>query len=598
MESKKLFSLSLSPHVRRQAMRWGTFRLAAFSVLGLVSVSAGAAHPSMAAVANESLSFRVSFGAAVRTDPADGRVYVIIDRKDATAEPRFGVKQTLTVPFWGKDIARMQPGQQVTLDSSPEVYGFPYELIGQLPEGDYTVQGFLNIYTTVHRSDGRILQVHFPAGDGGRPFDSPGNLYSTPVQLHLSPDSGPIELVLDKVVQPADPVPPGGTPQQGNPPESEHVKQLKIRSDLVSKFWGLDMYMGATVLLPRDYDNPKNRDRKYPIVYAAGHYSERPPYNFVEPGSGKATNEFSIWWLSDKTPRFMIVTWRSENPYYDDSYYVNTANMGPYGDATLKELIPAIEKRFRIYAEPWARTIEGCSTGGGIAAYQVIFYPKFWCGAWPGAPDQMDFRAYELVNIYSDPNAYVWDKGPIPGSIKVPRLGNRTPQGDSIWTIEQENDWEHALATKGRSQWGDWDMWQALYGPVGPDGYPAALWDKETGVIDHDVANAWKPMDMSIYVTEHWPTIGKDLSGKLHYWVGTNDSYFLNLGVQYFQQETDKLTNPKTYFTFDYIQGAGHCGAGLFPRGGTVGRLTEMTRTMRDAALHRKDKWWWNAIGR
>jgi hypothetical protein len=204
----------------------------------------------------------------------------------------------------------------------------------------------------------------------------------------------------------------------------------------------------------------------------------------------------------------------------------------------------------------------------------------------------MDFRAYELVNIYSDPNAYFWDRGPVLGLLKVPRLEARTPQGDSVSTMEQGNEWEHALATKGRSQYGDWDMWQALYCPVGPDGYPATLWNKETGVIDHAVANACKPMDMSIYVTEHWPTIGKELRGKLHFWVGTGDDYFLNLGVQYFQQETDKLTNPKANFTFDYVQGAGHCGAGLFPRGGTIGRLTEMTRTMRDAAPHRKDKWW------
>lgn len=575
-------------------MRRKLFFRAVFAVLMLLSPSVGGVGLSIAAVADKSLSFRVSFRAAVRQDSADGRVYVIIDKKDATAEPRLGVDYT-GVPLWGKDVVGMRPGQKVVLDSSPEVYGFPYEYIGQLPEGNYTVQGFLNIYTTVRRSDGRVLQLHFPAGDGGKPFTSPGNLYSTPVQLRLSPKSGPVDIMLDKVIPPADPVPAGGTPQQGNPPESEHVKQLKIRSDLISKFWGTDMHMGATALLPMGYDDPKNRDRKYPVVYAAGHYSERPPYNFVELESGKPSNEFSTWWMSDKAPRFIICTWRSENPYYDDSYYVNTANMGPYGDATLKELIPAIEKRFRIYSEPWARTIEGCSTGGGIAAYQVIFYPKFWCGAWPGAPDPLDFRGHQNVNIYSDFNAYVWDKGSIPGSIKVPRPGKRTPQGDIGYTVEQENDWEHAIATGGRSQIGVWDMWQAVYGPVGPDGYPAALWDKETGVIDRTVANAWKPMDMSIYVTEHWPTIGQDLSGKLHFWVGTDDDYFLDRSVKYFQEETDKLTNPKANFTFDYVQGAGHCGAELFPRGGDIGRLIEMTRTIRDAAPHPKDKWWWHA---
>lgn len=564
----------------------------ALSSLVFVSASVGAVHPPLIAAASDSLSFRISFSSSVRSAPADGRVYVIISKKNATVEPRLGVEPILGAPLWGRDVVGLQPGQRVTVDSSPDVYGFPFESISQLPEGDYTLQGFLSLYTTVHRSDGSVLQVPIPAGDGGNQFKSPGNLYSTPVQVHLSPDAGPIDLVLDKVVQPADPLPPGGTPQQGNPPESEHVKQLKIRSDLVSTFWGTDMYLGATVLLPKGYDDPKNRDRRYPVVYAAGHYSEGPPFGFVEPGSGETSNEFSDWWMSDEAPRFIISSWRSECPWYDDSYYVNTPNYGPYGDATVEELIPAIEKRFRIYTEPWARTIEGCSTGGGIAAYQVIFYPKFWLGAWPGAPDQMDLRAYQIVNLYSDPNAYFWDKGLIPGSIRTPRLAKRTPQGDSDWTMEQENDWERAIATRGRSQ-GVWDMWQALYCPVGPDGYPATLWDKETGVIDPTVANACKPMDMSAYVTEYWSTIGKDLSGKLHYWVGTNDDFFLNLGVELFQQETDKLTNPRANFTFDYVQGAGHCGPGLFPRGGTIGLLIEMTRMMKDAAPKAEDGWWW-----
>ena len=591
LEGKKQFVLSRSRRIWERTMGYGLLLRAILVGLMVLSLPLWASDYLVSAEASESLSFLVSFGPGTRTVPVDGRVYVIIDKKDATAEPRFGVKKILSVPLWGKDVAGMRPGEKVLLDSGPDVNGFPYESLGQLPEGDYTVQGFLNIYTTFHRSDGRVLELHFPSGDGGNPFNSPGNLYSTPVQLYLSPESGPIELVLDKVVEPADPVPHGGTSQQGNPPESEHVKQLKIRSDLVSKFWGTDMYMGATVLLPKGYDDPKNGDRKYPVVYAAGHYSERPPYDFVEPGSGKASNEFSEWWMSEKAPRLIICTWRSENPYYDDSYYVNSANMGPYGDATLKELIPAIEKRFRIYAEPWARTITGGSTGGWIAAAQQIFYPHFWCGAWPNAPDSLDFRAHELVNIYSDLNAYFWDRGPIPGLMKVPRLEARTPQGDSVSTMEQGNDWEQALATKGRSQYGDWDMWQAVYGPVGHDGYPAALWNKETGAIDHAVANAWKPMDLALYVKEHWPIIGETLSGRFHCWVGTGDDYFLNLGVQYFQEQTDKLINPKSNFDFTYIEGAPHVPP--YPRGGTIGLLGDMTKTMRDAAPRSWDKWWW-----
>jgi hypothetical protein len=535
------------------------------------------------------LSFRISFPASLHAQAVDGRVYVILAEKDAQDEPRFNV-DVLGVPLWGKDVTGMEPGQWVTIDDGSDVYGYPYESLSQLPEGDYTVQAFVNIYTTVHRSDGHTIQVRIPAGDGGYPYDSPGNLYSTPVQMHLAPDSGPIDLTIDKVVEPADPVPAGGTAQQGNPPESKHVKQFKMRSTLVSDFWGTDMYLGATILLPKGYDDPKNATRKYPVVYLANHYSERPPFNFVEPGQKPVQStswmrdpKFSAWWMAADTPRFIVVYFRSENPYYDDSYYVNSANLGPYGDATVKELIPALQKRFRMYAAPWARTLFGGSTGGWIAAAQPIFYPKFWGASWPISPDPVDFRAYQIVNIYDDANAYINDDG----FVQVPRPSCRTPEGDTQWTMGQENHWEAAMATHGRSQLGQWDLWAALFGPVGADGYPMSPWDKLSGVIDHSVADTYKPMDLSLYVTEHWPTIGKDLKGKLHFLSGTGDDFFLNLAVDLFQQRTAKL---HTGFTYKRVVGAGHVPA---PKGGLMGQLLTMTTFMKNHAPRTADTWWW-----
>ncbi len=121
------------------------------------------------------------------------------------------------------------------------------------------------------------------------------------------------------------------------------------------------------------------------------------------------------------------------NPYYDDSYGVNSANVGPYGDAIVKELIPYVEKRFRWIGEPWSRALYGGSTGGWIALAQQIFYPDFFNGSWCSCPDPVDFRAYQQIDIYKDRNAYWADSE----WKRVPRIDRRDTNGDVTATMER-----------------------------------------------------------------------------------------------------------------------------------------------------------------
>src|SRR5581483_7926335 len=172
---------------------------------------------------------------------------------------------------------------------------------------------------------------------------------------------------------PAEPVPEGGTCQQGNPADSEHVKHLKIQCDLLTAFWGPPMFLGADVLLPDGFD--ASSGTRYPVIYLQGHY-----------------------------PKVIVVQLRHENPYFDDSYAVNSANLGPYGDAIVTELIPALQHRFRMVPKPWARTLTGASTGGWEALAQQVYDPSFYGGTWPLCPDPVDFRFHQLVNIYRDQN--------------------------------------------------------------------------------------------------------------------------------------------------------------------------------------------------
>lgn len=554
-------------------MRWRVVLVAVFAFVLLVPFWASAATPGPPA-------FRISFGSAVRANPADGRVFVIVS-KNADSDPRYQVYVAGGVPFWGEDVSGVAPGQLMTIGNGPPAYGYPFESIDELPAGDYTVQAFLNVYTTFHRSDGSVVQLHMPCGDGGNFLDSPGNLYSTPAQMYLGPDAGTIDLTLDNVIEPSDPVPPGGTCQQGNPADSRHVKHVKIESQLLTEYWGTPIYIAANVLLPKGYDAAKNADLKYPVVYIQGHFPYGNPFGFREGGG----NHFSDWWLSNGAPRVIVVEFRHETPYFDDSYAVNSANLGPYGDAMVKELIPAIESQFRIVPKAWARTLTGGSTGGWEALAQQIFYPSFYGGTWGLCPDPLSFTYHQIVNIYKDPNAYFnlynWEQVPRPAARSVP--------GDTLWTMEQENHFELALGTHGRSQLGQWDIWQAVYGPQGPDGYPAPIWNKETGEIDHAVAKQWRSMDLTKYVRANWPSIGPKLTGKLRVYVGDDDTFFLNDAVSVFQGVVESLRNPSANAVFEYGKDAPHCWG---PWGTHLVQL--MADSMMENAPRSADMSWWH----
>ena len=174
-------------------------------------------------------------------------------------------------------------------------------------------------------------------------------------------------------------------------------------------------------------------------------------------------HEFYRQWTGPNFPRVLLITIQHPTPYYDDSYAVNSANNGPYGDAIMEELIPYIEQKYRGIGEGWARFTYGGSTGGWEAMAAQVFYPEEFNGAWAACPDPIDFRAYTVVNIYDDDNAYYTGWG---GFKPTPRPGHRDYLGHMSATLEQMNHREMALGSRGRS--GDqWDIWQAVYSPVG-----------------------------------------------------------------------------------------------------------------------------------
>jgi hypothetical protein len=397
----------------------------------------------------------------------------------------------------------------------------------------------VNVYTRFTRADGHVLWMHDDQWEGQRWNRSPGNLYSTPQKLHVDVTKpGAIRIVADQVIPPVE-----------IPADTTYVKRFKFQSALLTKFWGRPIWLGATVLLPRDYDREST---SYPVNYVQGHFSLNPPYGFDE------KNELSKAWLSDNFPRLVIVTFQHPTPYYDDSYAVNSVNNGPYGDAVMQELIPEIEKRYRVIKEPYARILSGGSTGGWEAAALQIFHPDFFGGAWSYCPDSITFTDVEGVNVYEDENAFY----KMYGWRKVPTINSRFVNGQAVQTSEQRNRYELVSGTHGRSG-EQLDIWAAVFGPIGKDGYFEPLYDKKTGVINKEVATYWKEhYDLRYHLEKNWATLGPKLVDKLYFFTGDADTYFLNNSTRDFQTWMKTTVSPHYEASFLYGENKPHCWTG------------------------------------
>jgi hypothetical protein len=495
--------------------------------------------------------------------PVVGRAYVVLSRT-SDREPR---QQTglRGVPFWGVGVRDMAGGDQITLEpEGGETIGYPLASIHDLPPGEYAAQAFLNVFTTFQRSDGEVLEMHLNSGAGQSPWRAPGNALSAPRQLRIDPTrKDTFRFVIDQVLPAQQPMEEGGSLQQGNPPDQgDLVRFVKIRSEAVSEFWGQDMYIGANILLPADYWT--NPNRRYPVLYLTGHFpGGRVPFGYSdEPGSSRGRNAgFSEFWRSPESPKFILVTVRDANPFYDTGHSVNSVNVGPYGDAFVEELIPHLESEFRMIPAPWARVLAGGSTGGWEALAIQIFNPDDFGGAWGWCPDPVDFHYYQIVNIYEDENAYTsgteW--------VKTERPNARRPDGNVTSTIRQESSYERAVGPNGRSG-GQWAIWEALFSPVGADGYAAPIWDRVTGEIDRDVAEYWREnWDLTHYLTQNWPRVGRSLEGKIHIATGDMDSYYLNNAVELMEQALEGLSDPAPDATIEYGRRKPHCWIGTSP---------------------------------
>ena len=520
------------------------------------------------------IKFEIEYSEKFQEEGFDGRLLLMISN-DNRAEPRFQINDSHnTQMIFGVDVESWDANQKVVIDS--EAIGYPIKSTKEIQEGEYYVQAFLHKYETFNLSTGYSVKLPMDQGEGQKWNISPKNLYSTPKKIKIK-NSATISISLDNEIPPIEPA-----------EDTEFIKHVKIKSEMLSKFWGRDMYLQANVLVPHGFNQKSNT--RYPLMIFHGHFPNtfrgfrtEPPtapeedtiynsrfgitgYQYIQE---KEAYDLYKNWISDDFPRFLAIEIQHQNPYYDDSYAVNSANIGPYGDAITYELIPHVEKLFNGVGEPWGRFLYGGSTGGWESLAAQVFYPKEYNGCFAACPDPIDFRAFTVVNIYEDDNAYYHE-----GSFrKTLRAGMRDGKGIIKNHLIQINQRESVLGSKGRS--GDqWDIWQAVYSPSGEDGYPKPIWDRETGKIDKDVAKYWKEnYDLSYIMKRDWDKIGKDLEGKIHIYCGDMDNYYLNNAVVLTEEFLESTTDPYYNGEVDYGDMAEHCWNGDHENPNHISRL-------------------------
>jgi len=553
-------------NARRRRVRTLLLPAAVLPLLAIVAAATPAA---------KAFRFVVRFGPEQVEDALDGRLIVMVSDDDS-AEPRFQIVDgPKTQLAFGVDVQGLKPGEPAVVDS--RAIGYPLESVAEIPAGTYTVQALLHRYETFRRADGHVVRLPMDRGEGQQWNQAPGNLYSTPRKVAIDPgQAGVVELRLDQKLPP---IP--------DPPDTKYVRHERIPSERLTKFWGRPMHLGAHVLLPEGFDD--HPEARFPLVINHGHFSHdlegfrpEPPDTDLKPDLSERfrlegynriqqehAHQFYRDWTGPGFPRFLLVEIQHANPYYDDSYAVNSANLGPYGDAITYELIPYLEKKYRAIGAGWARFMYGGSTGGWEALAAQVFYPEEYNGCWAACPDPIDFRAYTVVDIYQDGNAYWLDSR----WKKTPRPGMRDRLGHVSATLEEMNQRELVLGTKGRSGQ-QWDVWEAVYSPVGPDGYPMRLWDKRTGVIDPSVAEHWKSYDLSYVLRRDWSKgLGNKLQGKIHLYVGDMDNYYLNNAVYLVEEFLKGTTDPPYGGEVAYGDRAEHCWNGDPTRPNAISRL-------------------------
>jgi len=455
---------------------------------------------------------------SLQTVQKEGRLHLIFS-SSTEQEPRlYSAWPTKNIePLFSQDLSGLSKGQSITFDTSTK--GFPFDSLADLPAGKWYVQA-------IYDSDFLDSRIN-----------SPLNLYSDVVE-YVNDGASDMSLALALNQR---------LPEETLPDGDKFLKFVKMPSPMLSAFWGADMYLRAGVILPNSYyDNPL---KDFPVIFNIGGYHAR-----YDRAQGLYKDEaFKQYWLTPDTPQMVIVFLDGEAPL-GDSYQIDSANNGPYGQATWQEFLPYLTNQFNLVDNASSRFVTGCSTGGWVSLALQIYYPDLFNGAWSFSADGVDFKYFQLVDIYQDENAFVNENG-------MQRPSYRAKDGETIFSIKREIMMENQMGRNDSFAYsgGQWGGWNAVFGPKLQDGSPSTIWDPLTGKIDQSIATQWTKYDLRLYTEKNWQTLGPKLQGKLNIWMGDMDNFYLNNAMHLYQEMLNVQIEPISDAKFTWVRGAGHC---------------------------------------
>ena len=494
-------------------------------------------------------TFQVSFDETVRAEPVTGRlvVYLIPDtarmsRVDPADGPFFQAPQ----PMFGIDVEGLAPGQAVALG---EQHGVAYPgSVCDLAPGGYRVQAVLDM-----------------ARDNSSWAGEPGNLYSAVQRVDIpgADDSAypdfTIDIQLSNVV-------PDRTAQAFA--ETDGAELVEVRSALLSTFHGRDVTLRAGVVYPDAYDETKQYPAFYVVPGFGGDHTIA--LGDVRRRGYRQTPERALF---DANIFVIILDPESGNGHH---LFANSACNGPVGDALVQELVPEITRRFNLIDAREARIVRGHSSGGWSALWLALNYPETFGHAFASAPDPVDFRAFQAINIYEDANAYMTGEAPVPSYRTQSILGD-----DVKMTVAQENAMEEVLGPDNASGQ-QWDSWFAVFGLCDDAGNPKALWDAKTGAIDPAVAQQFASHDIGRLVREDPERYGPIFRDRVHLVIGAKDSFYLERAVRLLLTDLRELgyaPGPEDQGAIEIVPDANHYTVLQSAEvRGTIGRMLDLLR--------------------
>ena len=449
-------------------------RNSALILLGLLLFSL-----SCAPKAGEDIAFRVLLDPAAFHAPVSGRLKVCLD-SNTLDEPGEHLEGDIVFdpqPFYYRDVVNWRPGETVTIDKTAAAY---FSRLEDLPRRRYAIQA--------------ILEPKDPT----RGYSERAGILWSPVVIEkLVPGrSYALSLNLKNVVSPF------------RFPESDTAKELVVPSPLLSRFYGRPVDLKAAVVLPASYG--KEPARRYPTVYVIpGFFGS---YRNVE-GARRRYGMTGVG--TDK----IYVILDADCPLGHHTF-CDSENNGPRAASLVTELIPALEKRYRVLPEAAARFLTGQSSGAWSALWLQVAYPESFGGAWAASPDPVDFRRFTWVGDLYEPGANLFY------GRDGRELSSWVFKGFPICTMKEAWELEDASGTVNQLQ-----SWEGAWSPRGKDGRPRPFFDRTSGAIDPETLSWWKRYDLALVLRANWPTIGEHLRGKIHLFAGDKDDFALNEAV-------------------------------------------------------------------